>query len=212
MRKAVRILHDEHQALVGLLRSILAVLAESREHASPPDFALLRAMLFYIAEFPEKRHHRHESDLLFPKLRALSPGMRGLLDRLDEDHRRGDARIRELEHALTAFELLGPGRRDEFEDAARRYVDFHLAHIALEEREILPLAEKTLDAEDWDEIEDVMARDADPLSEIGAALDYCRLFGSIKFAATPGQALVDARFAVGGDRAWCCTRRPTPLP
>jgi hemerythrin-like domain-containing protein len=196
MRKALRVLHDEHRTLTGLLRAILAVLAESRERGTAPDFALLRAMLFYVAEFPEKRHHRHESDLVFPKLRALSPGTRGLLDRLDEDHRRGDAKIRELEHALTAFELLGAARRDVFEDAARRYVDFHLAHIALEEREILPLAESTLGAEDWDEIEQVMAHDPDPLVETGPDPDYRRLFGAIAFAARPGNSLIDARFPV----------------
>ena len=200
MRKAVRILHDEHQALIGLLRSILAVLAESREHGSPPDFALLRAMLFYITEFPGKRHHRHESDFLFPKLRALSPRTRGLLDRLDEDHRRGDAWIRELEHALTAFELLGQARRDEFEDAARRYVDFHLAHIALEEREILPLAENTLGAEDWDEIEQAMARDPDPLGGFEPERHRRRAFDALTFEAVAGRALVDARFAARSDQ------------
>ena len=212
MRKAVRILHDEHQTLIGLLRSILAVLAESRGHGTPPDFALLRAMLFYIAEFPGKRHHRHESDLLFPKLRALSPRTRGLLDRLDEDHRRGDARIRELEHALTAFELLGQARRDEFEDAARRYIDFHLAHIALEEREILPLAENTLGDEDWDEIEQVMARDPDPLSGFEPGRDYRPLFGSLTFEAVASSALVNARLAAGIDRASFSARLRTPLP
>jgi hemerythrin-like domain-containing protein len=199
MHKALRILRDEHLTLVDLLRAILAVLAESRERGTPPDFPLLRAMLFYIAEFPEKRHHRHESVLLFPKLRALSPRTRGLLDRLDEEHRRGDARIRELEHGLTAFELLGAARRDEFEGAARRYVAFHLEHIALEEREILPLAERTLGAEDWDEIEEVMAREPDPLSGIGPDPDYRRLFGTIRFGAMPGNALIDARVPAAGD-------------
>ena len=198
MRKALRILHDEHLTLTGLLHTILAVVAESRDRATVPDFALLRAMLFYIAEYPEKRHHRHESELLFPKLRALSPRTRGLLDRLDEDHRRGDARIRELEHALTAFELLGTARRDLFEDAARRYVDFHLTHIALEEHEILPLAETTLRDEDWDEIEQAMAREPDPLCETGPDPDYRRLFGTITFAATAGSALIGARFPVAG--------------
>jgi hemerythrin-like domain-containing protein len=197
MRKALRILHGEHLTLIGLLRSIPAVLAESRERGTPPDFALLRAMLFYIAEFPEKRHHRYESELLFPKLRALSPLTRGLLDRLDEDHRRGDARIRELEHELTAFELLGVAHRDRFEDAARRYVDFHLAHIALEEREILPLAQSTLGAEDWDEIEQAIALDPDPLGGIEPRQDYRRLFGAMTFAAVPGGTPIDARCAVG---------------
>ncbi len=195
MRHALRVLHDEHLSLGGLLRAILDLLAESRVQGLPPDFGLLRAMLFYIAEFPEKRHHRHESELLFPKLRARHPRLRGVLDRLDEDHRRGDARVRELEHELTAFELVGEARRDAFERAARRYVDFHLAHIAVEDREILPLAAEALEPEDWDEIEDAMARDPDPLARAGPDPDYRRLFRLIAFAMTPGRTTVDAHLA-----------------
>ena len=197
MHSTIRILRSEHAALVALLRTATSMMATARDRAVAPDFALLRAMLFYIAEFPEKRHHRYESDLLFPKLRALSPRTRGLLDRLDDEHRRGDARIRELEHALTAFELLGEPRRGVFEDAARRYVEFHLEHIALEEHEILPLAGRMLGEEDWDEIEQVMALDPDPLCGLGPDPDYRRLFDSIKFAAAPGKALIAANFPLG---------------
>jgi hemerythrin-like domain-containing protein len=57
------------------------------------------------------------------------------------DHARGELRIRELEHALLGFEMMGEARREAFEQAAARYVDFYLTHMAVEEREILPLAE-----------------------------------------------------------------------
>lgn len=85
-----------------------------------PDFAVLRAMLFYIDEFPERSHHRKESDLLFPKLHARTPLSRDLLDRLDEDHSRGERHIHDLEHTLLAFDMLGEPRRQALEDAAYR--------------------------------------------------------------------------------------------
>jgi hemerythrin-like domain-containing protein len=195
MRKALRTLHDEHLTLIGLLHSILAIVTEAGEREAQPDFKVLRAMLFYIAEFPEKRHHRHETELLFPKLRALSPSLRPLLDRLDEDHRRGEAKVRELEHGLTALELLGPSHRGAFGEAARRYVDFHLSHIALEEREILPVAARVLAEEDWEEIEEAMARDPDPLAAIQPGQDYPALFATIAFHKAADQALVGASFA-----------------
>ena len=91
---ALIVIRDEHAALAAMLRSILLLLARHREQGTQPDFAALRAMLFYVDEFPEKRHHRKESDLLFPKLRAHTPLSRDLLDRLDEDHARGELRIR----------------------------------------------------------------------------------------------------------------------
>ncbi len=190
MRRALRILHDEHATLGGLLCAITLILSEARTTGSKPDFAVLRAMLFYIAEFPEKRHHRMESDLLFPKLRARTPLSRPLLDHLDEDHARGEAKIRELEHALTSYEMLGDSQRDSFEASARRYADFYLAHMALEEREILPLADQVLTAEDWDELDAAMALDPDPLAAEDDR-DYHALFSRIVFRAPATCGLVD---------------------
>jgi hemerythrin-like domain-containing protein len=176
---ALIVIRDEHAALAAMLRSILLLLARHREQGTQPDFAALRAMLFYVDEFPEKRHHRKESDLLFPKLRARTPLSRDLLDRLDEDHARGELRIRELEHALLAFEMLGDSRRVAFEQAAQRYVDFYLAHMRLEEQQVLPLAEKVLTAEDWAELDDAFAGNRDPLTGHEPEADYRALFSRI---------------------------------
>ena len=175
----LRILREEHTALAAMLRSILMLLDQHRRQKSLPDFAALRAMLFYVDEFPEKRHHRKESELLFPKLRARSPLARDVLDRLDEDHARGERNIRDLEHALLAFEMMGEARREVFEHAAERYVDFYLAHMALEEREILPLAEKALTERDWAELDEAFEDNRDPLTGHPAGVEYDALFTRI---------------------------------
>ena len=94
------VLRDEHAALAAMLRSVLLLLGDHRQRGTLPDFAVLRAMLFYVDEFPEKRHHRKETELLFPKLRARTPLARALLDRLDQDHASGEQRVRELEHEI----------------------------------------------------------------------------------------------------------------
>jgi hypothetical protein len=49
----LRIIRDEHSALSAVLRSIGLLLSESRRHGQLPDFTVMRAMLFYIDEFPE---------------------------------------------------------------------------------------------------------------------------------------------------------------
>ena len=175
----IRIIREEHAALSAMLRSILLLLEQHRRHATLPDFAALRAMLFYVDEFPEQRHHRLESQLLFPKLRARTPLSRALLDRLDADHACGAARIRDLEHALVAFEMLGEPRREAFERDAQRYVSFYLAHMALEEREILPLAQQTLTAQDWQELDEAFGSNRDPLTGHEPTADYRALFTRI---------------------------------
>ena len=66
--RTLEIIRDEHQALAAMLRSLSMLLAHARRHGAMPDFDVLRAMLFYIDEFPERLHHTKESELLFPRL------------------------------------------------------------------------------------------------------------------------------------------------
>ena len=176
---ALRIIHDEHAALAAMLRSIVLLLQQHRRLGTLPDFATLRAMLFYVDEFPEKRHHLKESELLFPKLRARTEEAADVLDRLDQDHARGESAIRDLEHALLAFEMIGEPRREAFEQAAQRYVDFYLQHMSLEEKQILPLAERVLTAQDWDELGEAFAANRDPLTGHEPDADYRALFSRI---------------------------------
>ena len=175
----IRIIREEHSALSAMLRSILLLLAQHRGHGTMPDFAALRSMLFYVDEFPEKRHHRKESELLFPKLRARTPQARDLLDRLDDDHARGERSVRDLEHALLGFEMMGEPRRKAFEEAAERYVEFYLNHMRLEEQEILPLAERVLTEEDWSELDSAFSANRDPLAGHEPEPDYRALFTRI---------------------------------
>ncbi len=71
--RALQIIQDEHQAVSAMLRSLNMLLRQARDERRPPPFDVLRAMLFYIDEFPERRHHPKESDLLFPKIARVSP-------------------------------------------------------------------------------------------------------------------------------------------
>lgn len=174
-----RIIREEHAALSAMLRSIVLLLAQHRRQGTLPDFGALRAMLFYVDEFPEKRHHRKESELLFPKLRARTPLSRELLDRLDDDHARGERRIRNVEHALLGFEMMGEARRQAFEQAVEHYVDFYLAHMAMEEREILPLAERVLTPDDWAELDEAFGANRDPLTGCEPDAAYRQLFTRI---------------------------------
>ena len=177
--RTIEIIRMEHAALSAMLRSILLLLEQHRRESTLPDFAALRAMLFYVDEFPEKRHHRKESELLFPKLRARTPLHRDLLDHLDLDHSQGERRIRELEHALLAFEIMGESRRIHFEETAARYVDFYLRHMALEEQQVLPLAARVLSPQDWQELDEAFLANRDFLAGAEPEAEYTNLFSRI---------------------------------
>src|SRR5687768_17835140 len=125
---SLQVLRDEHGAVAAVLRSMQMLIEQGPGEAPERFFDVLRAMLFYIDEFPEKLHHPSESNLLFPKLARARPDLMPVIERLEAEHMEGEGRVRELQHLLMAWELLGDTRRGAFEEAAKRYVDFYLGH------------------------------------------------------------------------------------
>jgi hemerythrin-like domain-containing protein len=175
----LQIILDEHRALAAMLTSVSLLLAEHRRRGTLPPFDVLRAMLFYLDEFPGRLHHHKESHLLFPLLRQRSATAAAVLDRLDQEHTAGERDIRDLEHALLAFEMLGEGRRAAFEDAMTRYIRHYREHMALEEEQVLPLAAEVLDDADWQQLDSAFAANRDPLLGHAPDNEYERLFHHI---------------------------------
>lgn len=143
------------------------------------DFDLVRAMLFYLDEFPERLHHAKEDAALFPRLRARVPEIGPVLDRLEAEHAGGSAKIREVEHLLLAFEQLGETRRKAFVDALNVFVDGYVHHMQLEETEVLPLAQQRLSEDDWREVDAVFRETRDPLTGHKPSDEYQALFEKI---------------------------------
>ncbi|MDP3616843.1 MAG: hemerythrin domain-containing protein [Rhodoferax sp.] len=164
LHQSIQIIRDEHAVLAALLRSIEMMLARGAGTEPENYFDAMRAMLFYIDEFPERQHHPKESELLFPRVARLVPETAELIARLDQEHANGEAAVRELQHLLLAWELLGESRRAAFDAAAKRYLAFYLEHIRLEETVILPAALKVLSAADWQELDAAFATNCDPLT------------------------------------------------
>lgn len=161
---SIHIIRDEHATLAAMLRS-LGMMVERGPADDPKGFfEVLGAMLFYIDEFPERLHHPKETELLFPPVARLVPETRELIARLDQDHHKGEANIRALQHQLMAWELLGESRRTAFEEAVKRYLGFYLEHMRLEEMVILPAALKVLSEADWKELDAAFATNCDPLT------------------------------------------------
>ncbi len=172
MPLTVRVIRAEHDALAAMLRTLPLLLEAQRHAGTPPDFGALRAMLFYVDEFPERFHHKKESELLFPKLRARAPTLRATLDDLEADHAQGERAVRELQHSLLAWEQMGDSRRDKFEQQVKVYSARYLRHMKREETEVLPRAAEVLSGEDWAELDEAFGAHTDPLApRAGQAVD-----------------------------------------
>ena len=180
MPRSLQIIRDEHASLAAMLQS-MRMLVERGPHESRTNFFdVVRAMLFYIDEYPERLHHPKESNLLFPKVVKASPKVLGAVDRLERDHMYSEKAARDLQHLLLAWELLGPKHREAFVAALAKYMDFYLGHMTLEEEVILPEAERVLSASDWAEIDAAFAQNADPLTgQYPPPAEYEQLFSLI---------------------------------
>jgi hemerythrin-like domain-containing protein len=163
-RESIRVIRDEHAALAAMLKSLGMMVDRGPVDEPESFFDVLRAMLFYIDEFPERLHHPKESKLLFPRVARLAPETQELIARLEQDHLKGESAIRELQHLLLAWELVGDSRRLAFDQAAKSYLVFYLEHMRLEETTILPAAQKVLSEADWGELDAAFATNCDPLT------------------------------------------------
>lgn len=179
---AFQIIRDEHAAVSSVLRSMARLIERGPTGAPGPFFEQLRAMLFYIDEFPERCHHPKESNLLFPKIARHLPELMPVIRRLEADHLQGEGRVRELQHLLNAWELLGDSRREAFVHAAQAYVRFYLDHMRAEEVQLLPAAERELPAADCAELAEAFQQQRDPLSTGQTLPGYGRLFARIVMA------------------------------
>ncbi len=161
---SLQTIRDEHASLAAMLRSMGMLIARGPGDSPQQFFDVLRAMLFYIDEFPERLHHTKESELLFPCVLRAAPELRELVARLDRDHQNGEKAVRELQHLLLAWELLGESRMAAFVSACQRYLDFYLEHMQLEETVILPEAERLLSEGDWHVLDAAFRENTDPLN------------------------------------------------
>lgn len=177
--KVLKIVHEEHQALGAMLQTLRILGSRLRAGASAEDFELVRAILFYIDEFPEKRHHANESNVLFPRLRERSPQAAAVLDSLDDEHARSRASVRELEHLLLAFEQMGESRHKAFSDALEHFIEFYAHHMQVEERDVLPLADTLLTDADWVMVNAAFEEHRDPLTGHKPSEEYQALFEKI---------------------------------
>lgn len=177
---SMQIIFEEHSALSAMLRSLSLMVKRGPEPNRSKYFDVLRAMLFYIDEFPERLHHPKESELLFPPVLKRCPELASVVDHLEKDHVREEQQVRELQHLLLAWELLGDSRRNAFEKAIQEFMQFYLEHMRLEESVILPQAQKSLSAEEWKALDDAFATNCDPLTgKYPPGQDYKGLFSRI---------------------------------
>ena len=182
----VSVIRGEHRSLAMVLRGLEHLVRDSRERQTRPHVALLQAMLDYINAFPEKLHHPKEDAYLFRKLRERTPVYNDTLDQLQQQHIEGHNLVNELEQSFTRYKADPEQGLARFGAAVERFAAMQWQHMSLEQKVIIPAAQKYLTAEDWTEIERAFAMNGDPRFSIDADEECRQLLRDILVLAPKG--------------------------
>ncbi len=179
MPVADRIISKEHRNLAALLSCLKAVVREIEGCGVEPDFELFERIFDYVEGFLNRFHHPKEDAYLFAALRRRRPDMTTTLARLEAQHRGVDRELAKLRSALDLFRREGPSAFFQFRDRVEAYCRAELAHMSLEETEVLPAARKALTKADWAEIDAAFQAHEDPLFGTKPRAEFRRLFSRI---------------------------------
>lgn len=201
--KAVWIIRDEHRrygAVLGMVRQLICTPGAGPANV---DLGLIGLALDYVAEFVGKFHHPKEDRYLFRLVRTRTSGADAILNELEEQHVRGEHKLREIGAMLETLQrepTLDHFAR--FRDDVLSYIEFETAHAMLESRNLLPIAERVLTSEDWAEIDAAFLNNDDPVFGTAPREKFEHLLQEIAnrapaphgYGPNPGTAITGARW------------------
>lgn len=176
---SLRLIKDEHRSLAAVLQAAERVVTQANLAGQAPDFSLLRAALYYVREFPERRHHPHEDQVLFARIKARTREADAVIAELQDEHNHGEERLAALTRAIEDWEA---GDRDAGARFAANLADFTafcFAHMQKEEQLVLPVAEDVLSAEDWHAVHMAFESNHDPMFANDTASSFRTLYSRI---------------------------------
>jgi hemerythrin-like domain-containing protein len=147
---AIEIIKDEHRSMGAVVKALQARVAAVKAGTESLDVYLLRAMLDYIELMPDRIHHPKEDEYLFRILRQRSAEAARVLEELEAEHIRARELLAALRSALES--VRGREEMGALDRALESYADFLWQHMRREEDVVLPLAERALNASDWQTI------------------------------------------------------------
>ncbi len=163
MRRTITIIRTEHRRLAAIINCFIGVLDDLAQARIEPDFDLLESVHEYCRSFLYKFHHPKEDGYLFPALCKASPEIREKVEQLEGEHEKGVGLLDELDQALADFRQNPKENLPSYVKVAKAYRDFEWQHMGLEEKEILPLADKVIGDEVWEELDRVFQDHDDPV-------------------------------------------------
>ena len=177
MSQLIAALNSDHAnvaKLLDLLESeILAI-----EVGKTPDYLLLRNIMQYITQYPDRFHHPIE-DLIFTQLVRREPEVRADVDAQLAEHVSLGVAGLEFECSLRATDVDSVDVREGLAVTGFAYIRALREHMLIEEGILFPIAIEVLTSEDWKLIEKQVDTFEDPLFGSVIPDEYQRLYSLI---------------------------------
>jgi hemerythrin-like domain-containing protein len=135
-------------------------------------------MLYYLRVYPYAVHHPKEERHLFPAAAAKDAGARAAVAALHKEHAEGYVLLQGIE--IAAADAGGKEGLARLKQAILDYVGHEFRHMEREEKEILPVVERTLDAEAITAMRRTFAAHADPVFSENIEAGFDALYRHIK--------------------------------
>lgn len=152
----------EHKAIAAMMNAMEAEIIEL-EAKGAFDIDLVRLILSYMAEYPDRFHHPKE-ELLFAAATAKDPAFGALAAGIREEHEDLPGVTAALQETLRVIEIGQSMPLDEVLGALKSYVARQRAHMAAEKDRLFPALLAILDGDDWAAAEAKAAAIEDPLA------------------------------------------------
>ncbi len=185
MATALSIIRDEHRSIGAILHGMQYLVNAIRERKAKIDPRVFSAMIYYLDTFSDRMHHPKEDRYLFAPLRRKGGLAESIIADLEREHADGEQSLRRLEQYLVRYEEGGEKEFAAFARAVDDFVRDYWNHMRKEEEQLLPLAEKLLDANDWHVIDRAFGENKDPLAPDRDTKDFQKLFSRIVNLAPP---------------------------
>ena len=161
MPSSLDLIRTEHRNIARVLRALEDIAKDTANlsHAARSD--LLTSILYYLRVFPYAVHHPKEERHLFPAVAAKDKAAGVAAASLHTEHAEGYGLLHKIESlaaAATDEKSLGI-----LKSAILSYVEHERRHMAREEQEILPAAERVLSESEQTAIRQAFAGHADPM-------------------------------------------------
>jgi len=167
-------LHNDHINLNRLLDILRAKVAKLRE-GTRPNFRLMADAVDYVSDYADRHHHPLE-DQMFAFFKGRDGQLDELMDECSAQHRKLHASSHGLCDAIDSIlnDTLMP--MDRFIDQLEHFIDEQKGHLDFEEAQVFPALERAANEGDWDQLDQQLPKNEDPLFGENRSEQYLELY------------------------------------